>query len=230
MKTIIKLLLFTMLTLLFAHCEEEKGPFSGDSGTFKDSENGETYNWVRIGDQIWMAENLKSTQYVNGDPIPLVTDNEEWTGLTTGAYCYYENDSETNAEIYGAFYNWFAVTDNRNVCPSGWHVPTPFEWATLINYLGGDSVAGGKLKEAGFDYWEVPNHGATNESGFTALPGGFRNYDGTFFGLGSYGNWWSSSETSSVYAYSPELTHDSETITGYGMNKKLGISIRCIKD
>lgn len=133
--------------------------------------DGNVYQTVLIGDQCWMMENLKVTHYRNGDPIPHVTDGVTWGNLTSGAYCNYNND-EGNVATYGRLYNWYAVDDSRNIAPAGWHVPSDAEWQTLVDYLGGDAVAGGKMKEAGTTHWASPNTGATNESGFTALPGG----------------------------------------------------------
>jgi len=137
--------------------------------------DGNVYQTVKIGNQWWMMENLKVTSYRNGEAIPNVTDTTEWYNLTTGAYCYYDNDAY-NTTIYGRLYNWYSINDSRSIAPTGWHVPTDEEWTTVINYLGGESVAGGKLKENGTTHWTSPNNGATNESGFSALPGGYRHF------------------------------------------------------
>ncbi len=143
------------------------------------------YEAVRIGSQLWMAENLKTTRYNDGTPIPLVTDSLEWDNLVTPAYCWYRNDPVTYGETYGALYNLHVVSTGI-LCPSGWHVPSDAEWTVLSDYLGGESVAGGKLKEAGTTHWYTPNAGATNETGFTALPGGIREAANSTPGLYCY--------------------------------------------
>jgi uncharacterized protein (TIGR02145 family) len=159
-------------------------------GTVTDIE-GNVYKTIIIGTQTWMAENLKTTKYNDGNIIPNVIDNNVWTELTTGAYCWYNNDPSKYKATYGAFYNWYTVADSRKVCPVGWHVPSDAEWTVLTNYLGGESIAGGKMKEVGLTHWNSQNIGATNQSGFTGLPSGYRyHWDGTFHSLGSYGNFW----------------------------------------
>ncbi len=213
-----------LISLLFAnsYCQE--------TSTLTDPRDGQVYNIVKIGNQWWMAENLKATQYTNGDPITLVTETIEWSDLTTSAYCYYNNDSVTYAETYGALYNWYAVTDNRNVCPNGWHMPTDVEWTTLTDYLGGTSIAGGKLKESGTIHWASPNTGANNESGFTALPGGYRYYDGLFDDVGTYGYWWTSTEVTSNTAYGRILGFSISGVNIYTTHKVLGLSVKCVED
>jgi len=187
------------------------------------------YPTVKIGDQWWMAENLKVTRYRNGDDIPIVTDDTEWENLTTGAYCNYNNNSD-NADIYGRLYNWYAVNDSRNIAPLGWHVPSDEEWQTLIDYLGGESVAGGKLKETGTTHWNSPNEGATNESGFAALPGGYRYYNGYFYSLGSSAYFWSSTEYGSSRAWSRLLYYDYASVYRYDDYKHYGFSVRLVRD
>ena len=145
---------------------------------------GTFYQTVEIGDQVWMAENLRTRKYNDGSDIPLVTDNTDWDNLTSPAYAWYSNDSATYADPYGALYNWYAVdpgsNGGKNICPTGWHVPTVDEVVILEDLLGGGDVAGGKMKEAGLDHWDSPNTGATNESGLTVLGAGYRAPDGTF--------------------------------------------------
>src|SRR5690554_5475820 len=153
--------------------------------------DGNTYKTVTIGTQTWMAENLKVTKYNDGIAIPNVTDNTAWRELATGALCDYAN-TPSNSETYGKLYNWHAVNTGK-LCPTGWHVPSDAEWTELTDYLGGTSVAGGKLKETGTTHW-ARNTGATNETGFTALPGGGRDDSGTFYGIGGDGFWWSATE------------------------------------
>ena len=143
---------------------------------------------IVIGTQQWMEKNLDVLTYRNGDIIPQVTDPTAWAALTTGAWCYYNNDV-ANGAIYGKLYNWYAVNDPRGLAPTGWHVPSDAEWTTLETTLGGDPVAGGKMKVAGTTRWTTPNTGATNESGFAGLPGGTRNNNGTFSNVGSNGYW-----------------------------------------
>ena len=155
----------------------------------------DVYQTITIGTQVWMAENLKATHFRNGDAIPHVTDGATWQSLTTGAYCEYNNDIN-NVATYGRLYNWYAVNDYRNIAPVGWHVPIDAEWQTLVDYLGGWEVAGGKMKEAGTANWVSPNTGATNESGFSALPGGRRHVIGSGYyeNMGYSGYFWSSTE------------------------------------
>ena len=183
------------------------------------------YPSVLIGAQYWMEKNLEVTTYRNGDPIPYVTDATAWAALTTGAWCYYNNDPSN-----GKLYNWYAVNDPRGLAPTGWHVPTDDEWTTLSNTLGGDAVAGGKMKVAGTTRWTTPNTGATNESGFAGLPGGFRVFNGTFFDVGYNGYWWSSTETNTTYAWSRNLYYLSGSFNRYSTNKNYGFSVRCLRD
>ena len=194
-----------------------------------DDYDGNTYNTVQIGNQCWTKENMKTTHYESGTPIPNVTDNTAWSNLTTPAYCWFDNDSITYANTYGALYNWYTV-ETENMCPTGWHIPSDLEWTTLINYLGGVSY-GFKLKEIGTTHWNSPNTSATNESGFTALPGGFRNDNsGLFYEIGDNGYWWSAKEASSFNAWSRRLDYDNGYVYRYNFNKINGFSIRCIKD
>jgi len=191
--------------------------------------SGNHYNVIRIGNQVWMQENLKTSKYNHGTPIPLVTDNISWSNLTEPGYCWNDNDSVTYADPYGALYNWYAVETNK-LCPIGWHVPTDAEWTALTDYLGGIYVAGGKLKETGITHWEDPNVGATNETGFTALPGAYRGTNGYFEGVGHHGYWWSATESSTTHAWDRNIFHAYNSMEFYSDNKKLGISVRCIRD
>jgi uncharacterized protein (TIGR02145 family) len=196
-------------------------------------EDNNLYSIVEIGTQVWMAENLKTTKYNDGIIIPLVTDNTAWSILTTPGYCWYNNDENSHKQYYGALYNWYAVNTGK-LCPDGWHVPTDAEWIILITYLGGESVAGGKLKENTTWWWQPPNAGATNETGFTALPGGYRPDDngGIFTYIGIGGSWWCSTEISSSWAHSLTIFESSGGVEYYqsGSSKGWGLSIRCIKD
>jgi len=190
--------------------------------------DGNYYSVVKIGTQTWMVENLKTTKYKDGTTIPLVTDNTAWTALSTPAYCWYNNDATTYKNTYGALYNWYAV-NTAKLAPTGWHVPTDTEWTTLTTYLGGESVAGGKLKEAGTGNWLSPNSGATNATGFSALPGGTRSYDGTFYFVGSYGYWWSSTEFDSTYAWNRAMGYSGSGVDRGGYTESGGFSVRCVK-
>ena len=192
--------------------------------------DGNTYNVVKIGNQCWMKENLTTTKYKSGSSITNVTSNSTWTGLSSGAYCDYDN-STANSAVYGKLYNWYAVNDSRKICPTGWHVPTDANWSELINYLGGEAIAGGKLKETGLIHWYGPNTGANNSSEFTALPGGFRlDITGAFSNLTSDGMWWSASQYNTADANSIGLMFYSESVNSENQNKKYGLSVRCVKD
>ena len=192
--------------------------------------NGYTYTSIVLGNgQEWMAENLRTTTYANGDPIPNVTDDNQWEDLTTGAWVHYNNDSQYE-NPYGKLYNGYTVDDPRNVCPTGWHVPTDAEWTVLSDYLGGESVAGGKMKSTGTQYWSSPNTDATNESGFSGLPSGYRNSSGSFGGIGLDGYWWSSTEYSALYAWYRSLGYSIGYVDRYANNKRNGLSVRCLRD
>ena len=188
--------------------------------------DGYTYSSIVLGNgQEWMAENLRSISYANGDPIPNVTDLTQWINLTTGAWSHYNNDSQYE-NPYGKLYNWYTVADPRNVCPTGWHVPTDAEWTLLSNYLGGDPVAGGKMKSTGTQYWLSPNTGANNESGFSGIPGGLRN-PGGFGGINSYGVYW----TSTIGLNPKDLDSQSTWLgTLFPASGTWGVSVRCVKD
>ncbi len=195
-----------------------------------DDASGNSYKTVRIGDQVWMAENLKTTQYSNGDLIPNIHENTEWMKLEKGGWSIQDNLPQNNT-IFGKLYNWYAVADKRNVCPNGWHIPKNSEWSILNNYLGGKSFAINKMKDAGLDYWESPNTNATNESGFSGLPGGYRSSIGLFYYLGGNGYWWSSTEDSFDYSWCRDLVENGDNEDGLQLGyKQNGFSIRCIKD
>lgn len=185
------------------------------------------YSIIKIGTQMWMAENLKTTKYNTGLIIPLESDNSIWANLAAHAYCWYNNEV-MNKNIYGALYNWYTI-GNSNLCPAGWHVPLDQEWTTLQDYIGYGLYAGGKLKETGTVHWITPNRGATNETGFTALPGGLRNINGLFGEIGLSGVWWSSTETSST-AWARSLQFNEGDIYKGASPKKYGHSVRCLKD
>ena len=195
-----------------------------------DSIDNYIYRTVKIGNQTWIAENLKTTRYNDGTLIPLVTDSTVWENLKTPAYCWYNNDEAASKTPYGALYNWHAVKTGK-LCPLGWHVPSAAEWDTLANYLGHDSIAVEALKETGTAHWASPNTGTTNKSGFTALPGGLRIK--TFKGVGDVGNWWSSSESKAYEAsYAFYQTIDRNYYYHYinDAPKEIGFSVRCVKN
>ena len=175
-----------------------------------------------------MAENLRTTKYLNGDPIPNITDGNQWVNLTTGAWVHYNNDSQYE-NPYGKLYNWYTVADSRKICPIGWHVPADAEWTVLTDYLG-ESVAGGKMKSTGTQYWVSPNANATNESGFSGLPGSGRTDDGTFGIFGKGGSWWSSTESSTSSAWDRLLSYENGFVYRYDYNKRYGLSVRCLRD
>jgi len=180
--------------------------------------------------QTYMLYNLDVDRYRNGDPIPHVSDSATWAGLTTGAYCYYNNDSATYAAVYGKLYNWYAVNDPRGLAPEGWHVPSNPEWNALQACLGGALSAGGKLKEAGTTHWVIPNSGATNSSGFTGLPGGDRRADGSFGNIFNVGYWWTSTANSTSDSYYFNLVTSTSSSFGGAFNKAYGFSVRCLRD
>jgi len=200
-----------------------------DDPALKDID-GNVYHTVTIGTQVWMVENLKTTKYNDGSAIPLVTDPTEWTNINTGAYCWYDNNTN-NKNTYGALYNWNAVNSGK-LCPTGWHVPTQAEWEILRDFLGDNAMmVGGKLKETGTSHWESPNTGATDEYGFKALPGGERYQYGVFTYLGTKSNMWSSTASSDTETYGLRLFNDdTEFHFTVGWNKKRGLSVRCIKN
>ncbi len=183
---------------------------------------------VTISNLVWMLYNLDVDHYRNGDSIPEVRDSAQWINLTTGAWCYYNNEP-SNGPIYGKLYNWYAVNDPRGLAPLGWHVPTQNEWRMLTTFLGGDTIAGGKLKETDTLYWHSPNTGATNSSGFTALPGGYRNNE-SFIKIGYLGHWWSSSEVNLTIASSRLLYSNYPNSQLFNPYKNYGLSVRCVKD
>ncbi len=198
----------------------------GSAGNISDND-GNTYTTIRLGTQTWMLENLRSITYNDGTPIPEVTDSTGWDSLRTPAYCWYNNQA-VYANPYGALYNWHTVNTGK-LCPTGWHVPTDAEWTILTNFLGGESTAGGKIKESGTIHWSHPNTGATNQIRFTALPGGYRYDNATFYGLGLYGYWWTSTEFNNKVKYR-SLKYNQAYIDNYDAGMRRGFSVRCIKD
>lgn len=199
---------------------------NGGTGSVTDID-GNVYPTVQIGSQTWMAENLKVTHYRDGSPIATVSDSASWISLTKGAYCWYNNDSVTYSNVYGALYNWYAVTDSRHLCPSGWHVPTDAGWKTLTNLLGGDSVAATQMKSStGWDF----NGNGTNASGFNGLPGGARSNNGRYLGMGWFEPWWSITEYTDTHALLLSIYCCNSKVDRSPYNKQDGLSVRCVKD
>jgi len=192
--------------------------------------DGNVYKTIQIGTQTWMAENLKTTKYRNGEAVPNVKNNADWPNLTTGAYCYYDNN-EDYLIVYGRIYNGYAVLDSRNLAPSGWHIPSSAEWTTLINYLGGNYNAGKKLIEAGSEHWRLyTSTEQKNQSGFTALPGGHREAQvnaGRFYNLGLTSNFWSKTQNGGSMSY---VTVNVQQSMFHTLPAEFGMSVRCVKD
>lgn len=234
MKTRTKTLV-TVLILLTISCKKENTIQSTGITMHPLTDNIElSANTVKIGTQVWKKENLNVSHYRNGDLIPEVKSPDKWSELTTGAWCWYKNDS-ANGAVYGKLYNWYAVNDSRGIVPAGWHVPSDEEWATLTMFLGGINVAGGKMKatgtiQAGTGLWRKPNANATNSSGFTALPGGSRNPAGLFQFIGKTAYWWSSNEFATSSASLLYINYYDGSLNNTWLNKKYGFYIRCIKD
>ncbi len=193
-----------------------------------DDIDGNTYRTIDIGTQIWMAENLKTSTLNDGTSIPNISDMVAWNSLVSPGYCYYDNNASAYKADYGALYNWYTVATGK-LCPTGWHVPTDNEWTIMINYLGGEYLAGDKLKEAGTAHWVMPNPGVSNLSGFTALPGGGR-IDGVFGYIGRACAFWSSTFENAENAFIIEMDEDIIEIIRGSISKKQGFSIRCVKN
>jgi uncharacterized protein (TIGR02145 family) len=231
------------ISILFQSCTKDSDGNGTpvNPGTVTDA-SGNTYPTVTIGTQVWMAENLRTTKYRDGSNIPVVTSGTTWANnsnngnpLQQPMMCWYNNDQATyTANKFGALYNWYAINPatngNKNVCPIGWHVPTNAEWTTLTTFLGGESVAGGKMKSTGTQYWLSPNRDATNSSGWSGLPGGYRFNNGTFNFIGLQGYWWSSTESSTNYAWSRGLGYGYGVVDRGNNARTYGFSVRCVRD
>lgn len=221
-----------LLFLLATSCSKDDD--NNSKNTLEDID-GNVYHTITIGTQVWMVENLKTTKYRNGDLIPNITDATEWSNLSNGAYCDY-NNMPSNSNTYGKLYNWYAVNDNRNIAPTGWHVPTDSEWATLYDYLAANSGTSGSIAKAiaSKNNWVSSTEEGTvgnnlsinNSSGFTALPGGYRYIDGKFYEVGENCKFWSCTEYATLYAYSRDI----EYYGSFHSTKVDGLSIRCLRD
>jgi uncharacterized protein (TIGR02145 family) len=215
--------------------EHNHGDYSNEvsAKTFEDIEvtdvDGNVYLAVTIGTQVWMGENLKTSNLKDGTAIPLVTDDQEWNRLTTPGYSWYDNDKSNYGETYGGLYNWYAVESGK-LCPEGWHVPSDTEWVILINHLGGEEVAGGKLKEGGTEHWLNPNTKGSNESGFRALPGGYHNSTGSYNLIGEVGRFWTSTNNDHQTALYWFLGNQSAAAYTAENVKSSGFSVRCVMD
>lgn len=220
-----------LLTLSYSCSKEPDNPTtpSNDNNTSETilDVDGNIYHAIKIGNQTWLKENLKVSKFCNGDSIPLITHDSTWMQLTEGAYSYYENDS-AHQDTYGNLYNWYVMNDSCGICPTGWHVPSKTEWETLINYLGGDWVAGGPMKETGTNNWLAPNTDATNQSGFSGLPGG--SWSNAYGDIGKRAYWWTETGFSPTGAYYWSVNHNSTISSWNSTPKAYGLSIRCVKD
>jgi uncharacterized protein (TIGR02145 family) len=212
------------LLLLSSGCKKEESP----PGPVSDID-GISYKTVKIGEQIWMAENLKTTRYNDGTEIPIIADATAWSGLKKGGYCWYKNDELSHKDTYGAIYNGYAVNSGM-LCPTGWHVPEREDWLKLREFTGDSIKGGGKLKEAGTLHWLTPNKGADNSSGFTALASGMRYFEGSFASLLSFTGFWSSTVTGIKDIWYMSLYYGDATFTISHITKNHGFSVRCIKD
>jgi uncharacterized protein (TIGR02145 family) len=230
----IRNLVFILLLFILGCAKKEDEPIVPAPVTEVSDIDGNIYPVVQIGTQSWMGANLKVKRYRNGDTIANVTTDAQWKVLGSGAYCAYEN-LVSNVTTYGNLYNWHALSDSRGLCPGGWHVPSESEWELMGAFLGGNSVAGGKLKSKGTleeatGLWYAPNTEATNSSGFTAVPGGYRINYGTFYSLGNVAYFWSSSDTASVNAWNFILDANNGELNRNFNLKTNGFSVRCCKD
>lgn len=213
---LIPFILLFLMTILFS-CEKDK-----DHNSLPVDGDGNKYDTIVIGTQTWLKQNLKTTTYRFGNPVRIIKDNNEWVSWQQGAFCWYDNNPNYK-DIYGALYNYYAA-HSQALCPDGWHIPTKAEWNILIEYCGGDlGKAGDKLKESGIQHWGINNRG-TNVSGFTALPGGNRNFnDGSFEMIGQVAEFWVSDVASKMVIFNSQAG----LVDWY---KSAGLSVRCIKD
>jgi uncharacterized protein (TIGR02145 family) len=236
---IFPLLIMGVFLIFASSCKKDDDNNGGSANTFTDTRDGNVYQTVTIGNQVWMAENLKYLPSVVG----------HGTGSETTPYYYVYDYNGTNVAAakatsnyitYGVLYNRSAAMNGaassttnpsgvQGVCPTGWHLPSDAEWTQLTDYLGGESVAGGKLKETGTAHWNSPNTGATNETGFTSLPGGYRTSPGAFYGIGYLGGWWSATEDCTGNAWGRIMDYSDSGVIRYG-NKENGFSVRCLRD
>jgi uncharacterized protein (TIGR02145 family) len=224
MRIILSTILPGALLLIIMSCSEKDNP----PGPVTDID-GNTYKTKRIGDQVWMAENLKTSTFSDGTVIPDVEDAGSWYELTTPGLCWYDNDETANKDTFGALYNYYTVISG-NLCPAGWHVPSRDEWQKLRDVLGDTTTGGGKLKEEGTQHWKTPNTGAVNSMGFTALPAGIRYFEGTFNSVTFFTSFWSSTESDDGKAWYLSLYYSDAVAIMNRISKKDGFSVRCVQD
>ena len=227
------LMLTAFLFFFLFSCKKDKSSDDSSSkptvpATVTDYD-GNVYHTVTIGTQAWLVENLKVTHYRNGSAIQNATSASAWTALSGGGYCDYLFNT-TSYTKYGHLYNWAAVNNSNNLAPTGWHVASNADYSTLISFLGGANAAGGPLKETGTTDWASPNNGATNSSGFTALPGGYVDNTGASSLITNYGCYWTSTTNTSANAYNCEIYYGGSLVTQNGRDKKCGMSVRCVMD
>jgi len=214
--------LFVAIVLLNS-CNKESN--KNDTPISVSDVDGNVYNTLTIGTQVWMRQNLKTTHYQNGDSIIEIIDNAQWLNDKKGAFCNYNNDIE-NVDTFGHLYNWYAVNNPNGLCPSGWHIPSDSEWNILVNYLGGQSIAGGATKE--ISIWDMPNTDATNSSELTVIPAGGRYENGIYSGLYQYAAFWSSTEYDSTDSWYDNMNFNNAQVYRYFYPKSAGYSCRCI--
>lgn len=226
------LILCSILLAFVSSCKKDnkdKDPVVIEDTSIPKDYDGNIYKTVTIGSQVWMAENLKTTHYRNGDLIETVSDNSTFSNLSTGAVDNSNNNS-SNVPVYGKIYNWYAVNDSRNICPKGWHIPSDAEWNTLMKSLGGMGPAGGKMKKTGTVVWNSPNDYATDSSGFGGVGAGFRSLDGIFMHFGQSAYFWSTTAQSATHATGWYLYYSYGDVKNGSYSKKQSYSIRCVKD
>jgi uncharacterized protein (TIGR02145 family) len=225
--------IISFLIIYTISCEDNSptliNDFTGQVDTIYDIE-GNKYKTIGIGSQIWMAQNLKSIRLSDGTIIPTVIEDSLWARITTPGLCWYNNDSSKYQNIYGPLYNFYTVNTGL-LCPVGWHVPTRADWDILSSFLGGDNIAGGKLKQSDGSHWKEPNPCIVSDFRFVALPGGCRrNFNGVFVDLGYTGNWWTSTSDNVYYSESKSMFHDNMLLNRFISDKRKGFSVRCIKN
>ncbi len=218
------ILILVVISLFTTGCRKQDKP-----GVPLSDIEGNTYKTVKIGTQIWMAENLKTTILNDGTDIPLITDDNSWGNLSTPGFCWYNNDGASFKDTYGALYNGYTINTGK-LCPAGWHVPEKEEWLELRDFLGDSLKGGGNLKEAGTAHWLSPNKGADNSSGLTALGAGIRYFEGTFASILSYTCFWSATQSTNDDEWYTGLYFNDSAFSIDHRNKKIGFSVRCIKD